>query len=197
MKVKIILMIFVALLIVSCGNDAIFKQIELKKSEVDEVIVKGFGIGKSFGSEDMAKTKAFSNAMSNLSEQVNGLDFIYTKNGGSVQFNAKTRGKFSKVEKDSLYKLGDKKFLQIVSTKVKTAKINKKNAVLLQTRYRTENFEKSLIEKYRVAVEEAIAKNYKSLQKVKGKLYLYEIGLADYEEKDDFEITMKVLVIIE
>ena len=68
--------------------------------------------------------------------------------------------------------------------------------MLLETSFRAENLEKSLAEKYKIAVEEVIEKKYPDTARLEGRLYLSDINISDYEGKDDFEVLIRILIII-
>ena len=156
----------------------------------------GFGTGKSFASDEIAKDKARANASMNLVDQVSGREFVYEKSNGSVKFTTRSKGSLKDVQEVESYKLGDKKYLTVLSSPIDMEDIDVEKALLLETSFRTENLEKSLAEKYKKAIEEIIEKKYPEIDRLEGRLYLSDINISDYEGKTDFEVTIRILIII-
>ncbi len=196
MKTKMVIAILAVLVLISCSSDRTFKEIKLKENGVKEINIMGYGTGKSYASDEMAKTKAKSNALANLVDQVSGREFVYEKSNGSVNFTTSSKGILKDVQEVESYCLGDKKYLTILSSPIDMEDIDVEKALLLETSFRTENLEKSLIEKYKIAVEEIIEKKYRNTARLEGRLYLSDINISDYEGKTDFEVTIKILIII-
>ncbi len=196
MRIKIVITILIIILLVSCSDDRTFKEIKIKENIMIKNTVMGFGTGRSFNPE-MAKIKANSNATVNLINQVSGMEFVYTKSNGSVSFKTKSKGTLTNVQEEASYDLGDNKCLLILSSSRKAGDMEFEKTSLLETSYRTDNLEKSLIEKYQIAIKEIIKKKYSDKTSIKGKLYLSEIKVSDYEGKDDFMVELKILIIIQ
>ncbi|NQV18531.1 MAG: hypothetical protein HQ534_08310 [Armatimonadetes bacterium] len=196
MKTKMVIAILAILVLISCSSDRTFKEIKLKGNDVKEINIMGYGTGKAYSSDEIAKDKARANATVNLVDQVSGREFVYVKSNGSVKFTTSSKGLLKDVQEVESYKLGDKKYLTILSSPIDIEDIEVEKALLLETSFRTENLEKSLAEKYKIAVEEIIEKKYHNTARLEGRLYLSGINISDYEGKDDFEVTIRILIII-
>jgi len=196
MKTKMVIAFLAIIVLISCSSDRTFKEIKLKGNDVKEIITMGYGTGKSYASDEMAKTKARANATMNLVDQVSGREFVYVKSSGSVKFTTKSGGTITDVQEVESYKLGDKKYLTVLSSPIDIEDIDVEKALLLETNFRAENLEKSLAEKYKIAVEEIIEKRYPDIDRLEGRLYLSDINISDYEGKTDFEVTIRILIII-
>ena len=193
MKNIVVTVLLIASLFISCSNKKEFKEVD--KMTLSKSRVIGFGIGKAH-SPKMAEIKAETNAKMNLLTQVSGLEFSYAKSKGSVTFNTKSKGTLKGVQKVNSYNLGDNRYLSILSSAIKFSDIEIDKASLLETSFRTENLEKSLTEKYKGAIENIIEEKHSNNATVKGKLYLTDITVSDFEEKTDFAVKIKILIII-
>jgi hypothetical protein len=191
---NLLLILLIVILLSGCSEGGIFKEIKLNSNELENLPVIGFGTGKAF-SENMAKIRAKTNAMVNLVDQINGRDFVYEESTGSTNFKSTTKGKLSQTEVVQTYDLGDNSFLTILSTPMQRTDINPKNAFLLETNFRTDNLEKALIEKYKTAVEEMKNRKFKKQSKFSGKIFLSDIALSDFQDKPDFAVSLKVLIV--
>ncbi len=196
MKPKIVIIILAVIVLISCSGDQTFREIKIKESDVNKINVMGYGTGKSYSSDEIAKDKAKTNATVNLIDQVSGREFVYEKSNGSVKFTTNSGGTLSDVQEAGSYCLGDKKYLIVLSSPIEMRDIELDKALLLETSFRTENLEKSLTEKYQKAIERTIEKKYPGKARLEGKLYLSDIKISDYEGKDDFKVTIRILIII-
>ncbi len=198
MKTRIVIALLAAIVLISCSDKQTFKEIKIKERDLKETNIIGYGVGKSV-LDTIAKEKAESNALMNLASQVSGMQFVYLKSNGSTVFKTTTSAKLSNVHEELSYCLeeGDrKKYLIALSALVEKQDIALDNAVLLKTNFRTEDLFKSLPEKYKSAVKEIAEKKYPEKAKIEGKLYLSDINISDYEGKNDFNVEIKILVII-
>ncbi len=196
MKTKMVIAILAIFVLISCSSDRTFKEIKIKGNDIEKINIMGFGTGKSFASDEIAKDKARANASMNLVDQVSGREFVYEKSNGSVKFTTRSKGSLKDVQEVESYKLGDKKYLTVLSSPIDMEDIDVEKALLLETSFRTENLEKSLAEKYKKAIEEIIEKKYPEIDRLEGRLYLSDINISDYEGKTDFEVTIRILIII-
>ena len=196
MKTKMVIAILVIIVLISCSDDRSFKEIKLKENDVKEINIMGYGTGKSYASDEMAKTKARANATMNLVDQVSGREFVYEKSNGSIKFTTRSKDSLKDVQEVESYKLGDKKYLTVLSSPIDIEDIDVEKALLLETSFRAENLEKSLAEKYKIAIEDIIEKKYPGIDRLEGRLYLSEINISDYEGKNDFEVLIRILIII-
>ena len=196
MKTKMVIAILAIFVLISCSSDRTFKEIKLKENDVKAINIMGYGTGKSYASDEMAKTKARANATMNLVDQVSGREFVYEKSNGSVTFTTRSKGSLKDVQEVESYKLGDKRYLMVLSSPIYIEDIDVEKALLLETSFRAENLEKSLAEKYKIAVEEIIEKKYPEIDRLEGRLYLSDINISDYEGKTDFEVLIRILIII-
>ena len=181
--------------ILSCSEDGMFREIEVDSNNLENFQVMGYGTGR-LRIPEMAQQKAKVNAMSNLIDQIAGRDFVYEKSDNSVNFKSTSKGTLSGTKLVDSYELNDNTFLTILSSSMQKMDIDQKNAYLLETEFRTDNLEKALIKKYRIAVEELISRKFKKQSRLTGKLYLSDIKLSDFEGNPDFAVKLKVLIFI-
>lgn len=196
MKTKMVIAFLAILVLISCSSDRTFKEIKLKGNDVKAINIMGYGTGKSYASDEMAKTKARANATMNLVDQVSGREFVYVKSNSSVNFTTRSGGTITDVQEVESYCLGDKIYLMVLSSPIDVEDIDVEKALLLETSFRAENLEKSLAEKYKIAIEEIIEKKYPEIDRLEGRLYLSDINISDYEGKNDFEVLIRILIII-
>ena len=172
-----------------------FKEIKLSSSELENIQLIGWGLGKAINPE-IAMQKAKMNATINLMDQINGRDFVYEKADGSKKFSTTIKGKISGTKIVDSYNLDDRTVLMILSASPLNRDYDLENAYLMEIEFRTENLEKAIIEYYQNVINEVSSRYYIDRDQIIGKLFLIEINLTDYEEKSDFAVKMKILVVI-
>lgn len=189
-------MIAVALL--SCSKKQTFKEIEINESDLKKTNIMGYGVGES-SLKEIAIAKAKSKAQMNLANQISGMQFVFRKSSGSTKFKTTTSATLSNVHEVSSYCLKDsvrKKYFVVLSSPIEKKNIELDNAVFLETNFRTANFTKTLSEKYMIAVKEIAEKRYPQKTEIEGTLYLSDVKVSDYREKDDFKVEIKILVVV-
>ncbi len=155
----------------------------------------GYGIGESRGSDKMAQIKSKTNARVNLLNQISGINFIYQKNNGTINFSTQSNGILTDIKTVKSDKIGDKKYLTILSSQNNVKNINKEKAFSFMITFRTENLEKSLLENYKKAIEKIINKKGNKTDKLEGTIYLTSIDVSDYNTKNDFKVEINILII--
>ncbi|MEA2104264.1 MAG: hypothetical protein U9P79_06455 [Candidatus Cloacimonadota bacterium] len=198
MKNIFLIILLIAITFISCSEKQTFKEIKIKENNLKQTSIMGYGVGESVRNT-IAIDKAKLYARMNLANQVSGMQFVYQKNNGSTVFKTTTNAVLSNVHEELSYCLKDgdkKKYLCVLSTPVEKQDIELDNAVLLETNFRTADLDKSLTEKYKIAVKEIAEKKYSEKMGIEGELYLSDIKVLDYEGKDDFNVEIKILMII-
>ena len=188
---KVLNLIAGIFVISGCAKSVAFKEIQLHNA--GDLHVVGYGTGTS-NNPGMAAQKARVNAMSNLINQLNGLDFYYQRSDKAVNFTTSSKGILNRTEEVASHKIGENTILTVLSSPMPRADFDPANAFLLQTNFRTENLEKSLTEKYKLAVEHLISSRFKNRSTLSGKLHLTNISLSDWENTTDFAVSIEVLI---
>ena len=191
----VMLCLVALMLIFGCSEDGIFKELKINSSELEKLQVVGFGTGRSVNPE-IAQQKAKVNAQVNLVDQIAGRDFVYEKMDNSVNFKSTSKGMLSRTKLIDSYDIGNRTILTILSAPLQKLDFDETNTYLLETEFRTDNLEKALIEKYKIAVEETLARKYRKKAKLVGKIYLSDIRLSDFEGNSDFAVKLKILIVI-
>jgi hypothetical protein len=173
-----------------------FTSLPLTLPQSDSITVVSWGIGGSF-SENMAKTKAKSNAMMLLAQQANGQKFTYTKTSGAVNFNATSGGKFADVTELSFTPLDGREHLMVLSARTAAPQINAEKAVSYRVQTNTTELSKTLIELSKAAVEKLIAEHYPKASQLTGTIYYLDLQITHDEATNSFELSMDVAIAVD
>lgn len=195
MKIKIVFVLLVVSLLISCSKNNEFNEVKTEKMTLSKNIIIGFGTGKS-RSPQIAVAKAESNAKMNLITQVSGMEFLYSNSNGSIVFNTKVNGVLKDVKKENSYNLGDNINLSVLSSAAELSDVEINKALFFETSFRTENLEKSLIEKHKDAIKQIIEEKHSNITSARGKIYLTDLNVSDFEEKKDYAVDIKILIVI-
>ncbi len=181
------------MLILGCSEKGMFKEIKMENNDLKNIQIMGWGTGKAISSE-IAIQKAKLNATVNLMDQINGRKFVYKEAENSINFSTITKGKISRTEVINSYNLDDRTVLMILSASILNRDFDLVNAYLLETEFRTTDLEKSIFEKYKMAVTELISTKFKEQRYLEGRLFLASLDVFDYENNTDFAVNMKILI---
>ncbi|MCF7792936.1 MAG: hypothetical protein K9N09_03405 [Candidatus Cloacimonetes bacterium] len=195
-KILIFSIILATLLICSCTGKAMFKEIKTNTDQLQNLTIMGYGTGSS-KSPNLAKAKAKTYAFANLAEQISGKNFSYQKNNGSITFKTNTQATISGSEEVASVYIGDHTYFTILSTKFSRENSSTNDSWLLDTEYKTQDLEKSFIEKYQQAVQQVIDKRFSNINRLEGRLFLTNIDVQYDESSKQFSVKMQVLIVVE
>jgi hypothetical protein len=191
---KRIVCIGILLCAVLAWGEFTFSPLPFTIPQSDSITVISWGIGDSF-SENMAKTKAKSNAMMLLAQQANGQRFTYTKTSGAVNFNATSGGKFADVTELNFTPLGGREHLMVLSARTAAPHIDAEKAVSYRVQTNTTELSKTLIELSKAAVEKLIAEHYPKAIQLTGTLYYLDMQITHDETTNSIALTMDVVIV--
>ncbi len=192
----IITIITILTLIVSLSAQEL--KTEMIKSDstgTDTLQIIAYGHGRSFGGNKMARRRAAMEARSNLAQQVAGLDFSYQKSGNSVSFRTQTNAKITGSQVLEYYDIDDKNSLAVINLKMPDKPSDTGEAIHFKSIFRTDNLDRSLQEKYREAVKKYVSEEAADKSEVKGKIYLNDMAVTDFEGKADFAVTIRFTIL--
>ena len=73
---------------------------------------------------------------------------------------------------------------------------SRKKGLIYKTSFRTADFQKSFPAIYRSAIEKVISSKYPARKKVSGKIYLSNLEILDYKDKEDMKVNAELFIVV-